>query len=237
MNLTNEHDAYKIFGDGNAATIIESESPILTGRHGALRAEPRRAPCIPAGSPARAARRAGPTASASASSPSSRTPAGSWSRYNFSPEVEKAAATTVVDSTGALVLFPVARTSVVADPDVIKAQPLQPIYAEQNKFQTDRWSSPYDLAPVFNEVVAKMIDGSLDAEGVRRRRQGLTGHHHQVPEQLTVAVGGTEGRFHVLKPAFAMLAATRRCRGRVQQKRASAAIGIHSARTRLRSCR
>jgi len=61
------------------------------------------------------------------------------------------------------VLYPVARTSVVADPDVIKAQPLQPLYAAQNKFQTDRWSSPYDLAPVFNEAIAKMIDGSYDA--------------------------------------------------------------------------
>ena len=87
----------------------------------------------------------------------------SWSRYNFSPAVEKQAATTVKDSTGALVLFPVARTSVVADPDVIKAQPLQPIYAAQGKFQTETWSSPYDLAPVFNEAIPKMIDGSYDA--------------------------------------------------------------------------
>jgi hypothetical protein len=55
------------------------------------------------------------------------------------------------------------RTSVVADPDVIAAQPLQPLYPIQNQYQTDRWSSPYDLAPVFNEVIAKMIDGSYDA--------------------------------------------------------------------------
>src|SRR5205814_8021297 len=31
MNITNEHDAYKIFGQGNVATIRESESPVLTG--------------------------------------------------------------------------------------------------------------------------------------------------------------------------------------------------------------
>src|SRR5262249_54500492 len=31
MNILNEHDAYKIFGDGKVATIRESESPVLTG--------------------------------------------------------------------------------------------------------------------------------------------------------------------------------------------------------------
>ena len=46
----------------------------------------------------------------------------------------------VKDSTGALVLYPVARTSVVSDPDVIKAQPLQPVYAEQNKGNTNPWT-------------------------------------------------------------------------------------------------
>ena len=60
----------------------------------------------------------------------------SWARYNFSPEVEQQAATTVKDSTGALVLYPVARTSIVAMPEVIAAQPLQPVYAEQNKGNT-----------------------------------------------------------------------------------------------------
>ena len=61
-------------------------------------------------------------------------------------------------------LFPVARISVVADPDVIKAQPLQPIYAMQEKFQTDTWSSPYDLSPVFNDAIAKMIGGTYTGD-------------------------------------------------------------------------
>ncbi len=163
MNLTNEHDAYKIFGDGNVATIIESESPILTGDM-ALFGPSHGTRVHPGWQAGTSGSQGGPDGLGVSKFSVKQDACWSWSRYNFSPEVEKAAATTVVDSTGALVHFPVARTSVVADPDVIKAQPLQPLYAEQNKFQTDRWSSPYDLAPVFNEVVAKMIDGSLDAE-------------------------------------------------------------------------
>ena len=49
-------------------------------------------------------------------------------------------------------------------PEVIAAQPLQPVYAEQNKGNTNPWSTPYDTTPVFNEVIAKMIDGTYDAE-------------------------------------------------------------------------
>ena len=166
MNLTNEHDAYKIFGDGNTATIIESESPILTGdmalfgaNHGV-----RQHPGWKAGT---SGSQGGPDGLGVSKYSKQQAACWSWARYNFSPAVEKAAATTVKDSTGALVLFPVARTSVVADPDVIKAQPLQQFYALQNKYQTDTWSSPYDLSPPFNEGIAKMIDGSYDAAAAK----------------------------------------------------------------------
>jgi hypothetical protein len=54
-------------------------------------------------------------------------------------------------------------TSVATDPKVIEAQPLQPVYVEQNKFQTNPWSTPYDTTPVFNEVISKMISGEYDA--------------------------------------------------------------------------
>ena len=40
----------------------------------------------------------------------------------------------------------------------------QPVYAEQNKGNTNPWSTPYDTTPVFNEVIAKMIDGTYDAK-------------------------------------------------------------------------
>jgi ABC-type glycerol-3-phosphate transport system substrate-binding protein len=162
MNLVNEHDAYTIFGKGNTATIIESESPILTGDM-ALFGKNHGTRVHPGWKAGTSGSQGGPDG-LGVSKFSAKIPASwSWSRYNFSAPVEKAAATTVKDSTGALVLFPVARTSVVADPDVVKAQPLQPLYQAQNKFQTDRWSSPYDLSPVFNEAVSKMIDGSYTA--------------------------------------------------------------------------
>jgi ABC-type glycerol-3-phosphate transport system substrate-binding protein len=161
MNIVNEHDAYKIFLDGNVAAIRYSESPIATG----AMADPknvgiRQQPGYRAGTTGSTG---GPDGLGVSKFSKNTAAAWSWSRFNFSAEVEKAAATTVKDSTGALVLYPVARTSVVADPDVIKAQPLQPVYAEQNKGNTNPWSTPYDTTPVFNEVIAKMISGDYTA--------------------------------------------------------------------------
>jgi len=163
MNITNEHDAYTIFLKGNVACLRWSESPIATGNmadpaHVGIRQHPGYRPGTTGST-------GGPDG-LGVSKFSKQIPAAwSFARYNFSPEVEKAAATTVKDSTGALVLYPVARTSVVADPDVVKAQPLQPVYAQQNKGGTNPWSTPYDTTPVFNEVIAKMIAGTLDGPG------------------------------------------------------------------------
>ena len=163
MNITNEHDAYKIFRDGNVATIVESESPIAHGRHGDL--EERRHPAAP-GLPARhhAARTGGPDGLGVSKFSKNIAACWSWSRYNFSPEVEKAAATTVKDSTGALVLFPVARTSVVdgsgRDQGPAAAAGLR---ARRTRANTNPWSTPYDTTPVFNEVIAKMISGDYTA--------------------------------------------------------------------------
>ena len=164
MNITNEHDAFKIFGDGNVATVHEQREPgpaRATWLLGSTRRPPasrhrarhdRLAPAVP-------------TASASASSRRSRTRAWSWARYNFGSEVEKAAATTVVDGTGALVHYPVARTSVVADPEVIKAIPLQPVVRSCRARAPDR--------PLVDPVrhrrrsstrsIAKMISGEFTA--------------------------------------------------------------------------
>jgi hypothetical protein len=161
MNITNEHDAYKIFLDGNVATIRWSESPIATG----AMADPKNVGIRqqPGYRPGTTGSTGGPDGLGVSKFSKNIPAAWSWSRANFSAEVEKAAATTVKDSTGALVLYPVARTSVVSDPDVIKAQPLQPVYALQNKGNTNPWSTPYDTTPVFNEVIAKMISGDYTA--------------------------------------------------------------------------
>ena len=163
MNLVNEHDAYTIFGKGNVATIRESESPVLTGdmaqfsaKHG-VRQHPGYAPGTTGST-------GGPDGLGVSRFSKNVDACWSWSKATFSKEVGKAAATTVKDSTGALVLYPVARTSVSSDPDVIKAQPLQPVYALQNKGQTNPWSTPFDTTPVFNEVIAKMIDGTYTSD-------------------------------------------------------------------------
>ena len=165
--------------------------------HGAVRPEPRLRACIRAGRRARAARRAGPTASASASSRPSRTPAGAGRATTSAPRSRRPRRRPSRTARARSCTSPSPGRRWSPIPDVIKAQPLQPLYAEQNKFQTDRWSSPYDLAPVFNEVIAKMITATTtQRRAMGRGRQGLTGHHHQVPEQLTVPSEGPEGRFH-----------------------------------------
>ncbi|TMG25193.1 MAG: hypothetical protein E6H96_04090 [Chloroflexi bacterium] len=163
MNITNEHDAYKLFGQGNVATIRESESPVLTGdmaqfsaKHGV-----RQMPGYASGSTGSTG---GPDGLGVSKFSKNANACWSWAKATFSKEIGKAAATTVKDSTGALVLYPVARTSLSTDPDVIKAQPLQPVYTLQNKGQTNPWSTPYDTTPVFNEVIAKMIDGTYAAD-------------------------------------------------------------------------
>jgi ABC-type glycerol-3-phosphate transport system substrate-binding protein len=161
MNLVNEHDAYKIFGDGKVATIRESESPLLPAAtaapdvHGV-----RQHPGI---KPGTSGSSGGPDGLGVSKFSKNVDACWSWSRVTFGKEVCLAAATTVVDSEGKPVLFPVARTSVVADPAVIKLQPLQPIYQIQNKSQTDQWSTPYDTFPVFNQVIARMISGDYTA--------------------------------------------------------------------------
>src|SRR4029079_6326914 len=91
LNIANEHDAYKIFGDGNVATIMESESPVLTGdlaqfgpSHGVRQ--------FPGIKPGTTGSTGGPDGN-SVSKYSKNVDAGwSWMRVQFSAEIEKAAA-------------------------------------------------------------------------------------------------------------------------------------------------
>jgi len=162
MNIKNEHDAYKIFGDGNVGAIRTSESPVLTGDFEFFgpKNNVRPQPGYRAGT---SGSTGGPDGLGVSKFSIQQDASWSWAKRNFSQEIGLAAATTVKDANGALVLYPVAMTSVATDPKVIEAQPLQPVYTEQNKFQTDPWSTPYDTTPVFNEVIAKMISGDYDA--------------------------------------------------------------------------
>ena len=104
----------------------------------------------------------------------------------------KAAATTVEDGTGAARPLrgraprrarPTRRSS--------EALPLLPSRTRcRARAHTALWPTPYDITPVFNEVISKMISGEYRGAGARRSRHGLTQDiDHQVPELLGIVPG------------------------------------------------
>ena len=162
MNILNEHDAYKIFTDtANVATIrITENAPKVTGEM-ALSGDAHGVRPHPGYRPGTSGSTAGPDGLGVSKFSQKQEAAWSWAKRTFGPEVALEAATTVKDADGNLVLYPVARKSVMANADVIAVQPLLPIYAEQAKFQTNPWSTPFDTQPVFNQVIAKMINEGM----------------------------------------------------------------------------
>src|SRR5262249_11412028 len=162
MNLVNEHDAYKIFGQGNVATVRESEDPVLTGDMAILTAT-HGVRQMPGYKPGTTGSTGGPDGLGISKFSKNPDACLSWAQRTFGPEIGLAAAPTVKGSDGNLVLYSVARKSVASNPDVIKLQPLQTVYALQNKGATNGWSTAYDVQPVFNEVISKMISGEYDA--------------------------------------------------------------------------
>jgi ABC-type glycerol-3-phosphate transport system substrate-binding protein len=61
-------------------------------------------------------------------------------------------------------LYPPTRTSVLNNPEVIAAQPLIPAHAAQAQGVTNLWSTPYDYAPIFDDVVNRIIKGEFSAQ-------------------------------------------------------------------------
>ena len=120
MNVANDNDAYKIFGDGNVATVMEGAYTIRTGdmaqfgaNHGVRQ--------FPGIKPGTTGSVGGPGGSA-VSKFSKNVDAGwSWMRAQFSADIAKAAALSDRH-------YPVARTSVITDPEVVKAIPLLAAY-------------------------------------------------------------------------------------------------------------
>ena len=165
MNLTNEHDAYTIFNDTkNVATIRETENgPKITGEM-AIFGDSHGVRPHPGYRPGTSGSTAGPDGLGVSKFSAQQDAAWSWAKRTFGPEVALEAATTVKDADGNLVLYPVARKSIMSNPDVIAVQPLLPIYAEQAKFQTNPWSTPFDTQPVFNEVITKLISEEYNAQ-------------------------------------------------------------------------
>jgi ABC-type glycerol-3-phosphate transport system substrate-binding protein len=152
MNITNEHDAFVIYSEGNVACVMHSESPVLEGEM-ATNTGVRQFPGIKPGM-------TGSTGGADGLGISkftrNRAACESWAKVTFSAEIARAAALSETK-------YPVARDSVLADPEVQAHIPLLVPFAAQNKGQTALWPTPYNIDPVFNEVLAKMIGGEYTA--------------------------------------------------------------------------
>jgi ABC-type glycerol-3-phosphate transport system substrate-binding protein len=158
LNITNEHEAYVEFAKGNMATVMHSESVI----------EPTEKELVAAGK--LAVRQfpgieSGKTGSAQGAdglgvNKWTQQAEASWSFYNrlFSPDIALQVSLHEPE------LYPPTRNSVLADPAVIAAQPLLPAHAAQAKGVTNLWSTPYDYAPIFDDVVNKIIKGEYSAQ-------------------------------------------------------------------------
>ena len=87
-------------------------------------------------------------------------PEAAWSYFNrvFSPDIA------LKISLHEPELYPPTRNSVLANPEVIAAQPLIPAHAAQAKGVTNLWSTPYDYAPIFDDVVNKIVKGEYSAQ-------------------------------------------------------------------------
>jgi ABC-type glycerol-3-phosphate transport system substrate-binding protein len=157
LNITNEHEAYVEFAKGNMATVMHSESEIHPTEKELIAAGKLQVRQFPGIDP-------GTTGSAQGADGTgvnkwTKQPEASWSYFNrlFTPDIA------LKISLHEPELFPPTRNSVLANPDVIKAQYLIPAHTAQAKGVTNLWSTPYNYAPVFDEVVNKMIKGEYTA--------------------------------------------------------------------------
>ncbi|MFN8623624.1 MAG: ABC transporter substrate-binding protein [Chloroflexota bacterium] len=153
LNTKNEHDAFVIFSQGNTATIIQGEDSVpddmMTGWYGSMAN-----PGIAAGSTGTVNGSDGLGLSVFSVQQEA---AGSYLATQFSPEVALQVALAPEH-------YPPTRTSVLNNPQVQEydAQ-FVPIWAVQSQGGMNRWGTPYDWNPVFDEVLHKMISGELDA--------------------------------------------------------------------------
>ena len=82
----------------------------------------------------------------------------SFLKYASSAAQEKA--TFLGNDPNASSLTP-SRTSVLNDPDVQAKFSIGPVWAEQGTFQNSLHAAPYDPAPIFAEVLAKLVKGEF----------------------------------------------------------------------------
>ncbi len=159
MNLANEHNAFDEFNKGNVAFLIVGSDSVppagaATEKSFTLMANPGIDP--------------GTTGSVNGSDGlglskfSLQQPASSsYLATQFSPAVALQVALAPKH-------YPPTRTSVLNNPDVQTFDAaLVPVWAEQSKGSLALWSTPYDYSPVFDDVMAKMVSGELDAAGAQ----------------------------------------------------------------------
>ena len=158
LNITNEHEAYVEFAKGNMATVMHSESEIKPTEKELVAAGKlavRQFPGIKSGTTGSAQ-----GADGTGVNKWTKQPEASWSYFNrlFTPDIA------LKISLAKPELYPPTRNSVLADAAVIAAQPLIPAHAAQAKGVTNLWATPYDYAPVFDDVVNKIIKGEYSAQ-------------------------------------------------------------------------
>lgn len=150
LNITNEQDAYQLFGKGNVAAVVHSETvldPPLEGlRNGPF-------PGIDPGTTG-----SSPGADGLGVSKFSKQQDASWSFFNRLFRADTAKEISMSETR-----YPPTRTSVITDPEVIALQPLLPAYEKQSKGQVDLWSTPYAYEPIFDDVISKLIKGEYTA--------------------------------------------------------------------------
>jgi multiple sugar transport system substrate-binding protein len=159
MNVANEHNAFVEFSKGNTAFIIAGEDSVpeagspIDGKYGRM-ANPGIDP--------------GTTGSVNGSDGlglsvfSVQQDAGkSYLATQFSPEVALQVALAPEH-------YPPTRTSVLNDPAVQEwDSALVPVWQVQSQGSLNRWGTPYNWYPVFDDVLARIISGELDAAGAQ----------------------------------------------------------------------
>jgi len=152
-NTKNEHDAFTIFQQGNVATIVQGEDsvpddamlPIYT-------------------------RAANPGLVAGSTGTVNGSDGLGLSKFSVQQDAAKSYLVTQFSQPVALQValspnrYPPTRTSVLNDPQVQKQDAdLVPVWAVQSQGGMNRYGTPYDWNPVFDEVLSKMISGEYDA--------------------------------------------------------------------------
>jgi len=151
LNITNEHDAFQLWNQGGIGSLVIGSDNTPTLPNFGLSKQP--------------GVNAGTTGSVEGSDGLGISKYGvqqdaSWSFFNtmFSPEVARSV---VLDTEEH---YPPARLSLQNDPEVQALNIFIPVWAEQSKGQVNLWSSPYDYAPVFDEVISKLSRGEFSAQ-------------------------------------------------------------------------